>query len=164
MKTKKVQRRQRKTLRHKKTLQRHQKTLQRRRKTLRGGGDKITFTDNKNNKCIFEEVNKIVVKRGENRIGTFDIDEKNFKYNELPVYDLGNMPSSATPITEIISQKKTTPELSDEEQLQRYQQAREQSQAEQLNLSRQFSYRKRNPAGSVVRRIVSQLQKKNYKR
>ena len=154
-----MQRRRRKTLRQRGKALCHKKTLQRRRKTLRGGGDTITFTDNKNNKCIFEEVNNILVKRGENRIGTFDIDEKNFKYNELPVYDLGNMPSSATPITKISSIKKTTPELSDEEQLQRFQKAREQSQAEQLNLSKQFSYGKRNRAGSVVRRIVSHLQK-----
>jgi hypothetical protein len=162
MKTKKVQGRRRKTLRQRGKALRHKKTLQRRRKTLRGGGDTITFTDNKNNKCIFEEeVNNILVKRGENRIGTFDIDEKNFKYNELPVYDLGNMPSSTTPITEIISPKKTT---SDEEQLQRFQKARKQSQAEQLKFSRQFSYGKIKPAGLGIRNIVAALQAKEKRR
>ena len=148
MKTKKVQRRRR-------------KTLQRRRKTLRmhGGENSITFLVDNNDKCTFNKANKIFVKRGNIDIGYIVIDDNKINYFETQEYDLG-IPSSSTPITKISSIKKTTPELSDEEKMKIYLKNFNQSRANDLELSNQFSNIKDNPgAGVDVQRMVENYRK-----
>ena len=135
MKTKKVQRRRR-------------KTLQRRRKTLRmhGGENSITFLVNDIDKCTFTESNKIFVKRGQKEIGFFEIDEENIKYKTGSEYDLGKI-SSSTPYT-----------LTEQEQVNQMKATREQSQANQLQNKETYgkllSYGKSNPAGVDIRNRI----------